>query len=203
MDEIVDRSVAVNGEALGVVSWSSQNEKSFGDLSLFDMSAAVPYSRWDVNSTGAPRFAALASAARLPDAFDEVVFGIPTAEAILMDPQQRVLLLSAAEAFVKNEAASECGVAIGIGSADYSAVAKTAGHGADAFSFTSHAASVASGRLAFQFGLHGATASIDTACSSSLVAAQYAQKSGNASSLVGGVVVLCHVDSTASLQRAG
>jgi acyl transferase domain-containing protein len=93
-------------------------------------------------------------------------------------------------------------------SAEYNTwVLRRAGQPPTAYGATGGAPSVASGRLAFVFGLRGAAVSIDTACSSSLVAAHFAagQIGGGASSggVAAGVGLILSPESTAMFAKAG
>ncbi|MBC6451485.1 acyltransferase domain-containing protein [Actinokineospora sp. HBU206404] len=92
--------------------------------------------------------------------FDADYFGISPREALSMDPQHRLLLECCAEALeragldAESLRGSKTGVFAGIMS-DYS---------------IGHPGSLASGRVAYTFGLEGPAVTLDTACSSSLVA---------------------------------
>jgi hypothetical protein len=101
-------------------------------------------------------------------------------EAELMDAQQRLLLELAYQALhqagggrvpgATGEARAQACVAVGIASAEYNNhVLRRLGAPVSAYSATGGVLSVASGRLAFAFGLRGPAVSVDTACSSSLV----------------------------------
>ncbi|ARP94077.1 type I polyketide synthase [Bordetella genomosp. 13] len=108
--------------------------------------------------------------------FDADFFGISPREAALMDPQQRVLLELCWEAIenagVRPSAmrGTDCGVYIGIASADYSYRLAEDFNALDASFATGNTASIAANRLSYVFDLHGPSMAVDTACSSALVA---------------------------------
>jgi myxalamid-type polyketide synthase MxaC len=186
----------------------SDTPEAFWDLlaNRVDAITEVPADRWnagalyDADATAAGKVATKwgGFVDRIAD-FDPYVFGISPREAARIDPQQRLWLEVAWEAFehagltLDALAGSQTGVFLGLHShsSDYFWMQLRQPDRMDAFTGPGNAHNIAAGRLAYLLDLRGPALTIDTACSSSLVAVHSACHSLRAGdcriALVGGV----------------
>ena len=111
------------------------------------------------------------------DEFDARFFRISPIEARLMDPQQRMLLettwLALEDAGIDPDGlrGSRTGVYAGVASSEYRDLMRSGDYG---IGYLSTAASMAVGRVAYQFGFEGPTMPVELNCASSLIAVHQA-----------------------------
>lgn len=145
--------------------------------------------------------------------FDHGFFRISPREAALLDPQQRIFLEVAWEAFenaghdVSRLRGSRTGVFVGVCHNDYAAVLREHLSAAEPHESVAASASVIANRVSYTFGFCGGSVAVDTLCSSSLVAvglAVRALRDGTCEqALVGGVNVICDPDRQDAYTRTG
>ncbi len=111
------------------------------------------------------------------DEFDAKFFRISPIEARLMDPQQRMLLETTWQALEDagidpdGLRGSRTGVYAGVASSEYRDLMRSGDYG---IGYLSTAASMAVGRVAYQFGFEGPTMPVELNCASSLIAVHQA-----------------------------
>ncbi|MEV4145575.1 beta-ketoacyl synthase N-terminal-like domain-containing protein [Amycolatopsis sp. NPDC049691] len=180
-----------------------------------DAVGEVPDGRWETFAPAGDLAGLPARGGFLDDVagFDAEFFGITPREALAMDPQQRILLEVAWAALEhagippSGLRGSRTGVFVGLSATEYGSLTMTDVAGADVWSGTGAAASIAANRLSYLLDLRGPSLTLDTACSSSLVAVHQAMQSlrrGESEiALAAGVNVLLSPGITASFHRAG
>jgi acyl transferase domain-containing protein/surfactin synthase thioesterase subunit/aryl carrier-like protein len=178
----------------------------------------VPPERWDVNlyhsedpaaeGKMVTRFGGFLDGL---DLFDNGFFGISAKEAARLDPQQRLMLEVAWEAFEdaglapERLAGTKTGVFVGSIGSEYDWPQARDVRLVNAYSPTGSALSILANRLSYFFDLGGPSISLDTACSSSLVAVSMACRSiwaGEAEmALAGGVSVILSPGPTIGMSK--
>ena len=145
----------------------------------------VPFSRWDMDAeeaweVGVPADVKIRSryGGFLEDLewFDAVRFSVSSDEAMMMDPQHRIVLELALVAFEdsgskrKELKGMNIGVFLGIMNSDSQQMSHKSSISRSVYVANSSSHSTAAGRISHVFGLEGPCVAYDTACSSSLVA---------------------------------
>ena len=221
---IAQQQQAVSQTLVVIAMVTSAPQGSFNNTVPVDTVTSVPLSRWDMDSPPEGLFTGPAvrfgSYLRDPAAFDAAAFSTSDTEAVYMDPQQRMLLQSAAEALASSQllgrsfppnigqkAGASVGVFVGVSSSDYEKLVMKHTQGVTAYTATGRAASVISGRLSYTFALRGPSLTVDTACSSSLVSLHMAFNSlmlGQCSAACNnGVNIVISPETPAAFQKAG
>ncbi|HLO76601.1 MAG TPA: beta-ketoacyl synthase N-terminal-like domain-containing protein [Magnetospirillum sp.] len=148
-----------------------------------DATADIPASRFDVEAwrdNGSGRGIVPGRGGFIHSdirAFDTAFFGIPPAEAEIMDPQFRLLLELGYEALedagqpLHRLSGGDHGTYVGVCFSEYRErlLAEPGGRALDSFLICGTTSCSASGRLAFHFGFEGPALTVDAACSSSLL----------------------------------
>ncbi|MFI7237403.1 amino acid adenylation domain-containing protein [Streptomyces cyaneofuscatus] len=149
----------------------ARDTDEFWDLLASGRDAVSKVSRWDLASLGSVCLdGGLLDGV---DEFDPLFFGISGAEAVYMEPQQRLFLQEAWRALEDAGHAGEsldrdrCGIYVGCAAGDYLDLTGPADYPGQAL--WGNMNSLVPSRIAYYLDLHGPAIAVDTACSSSLV----------------------------------
>jgi acyl transferase domain-containing protein/acyl-CoA synthetase (AMP-forming)/AMP-acid ligase II/acyl carrier protein len=212
--------IAVVGMACRFPGGANDPDAYFRVLEAAESTATeVPLDRWDHaavfaegGATPGKTYSRRVSLCDDVASFDAAFFGIPAREALLLDPQQRLVLELGWEALedarVRIDALerSKTGVYVGVVHGDY--VLRTGAQRYETpYTISGSDTAFVAGRLAFHLGLRGPAVSVSTACSSSLVAlhqAVQALRDGECDlALAGGVNVLSTAGPNLELAQIG
>ena len=191
-----DTSTRTDWEPVAVVGMACRFPGATGVDAFWDLlrtgtdaTSDTPLERYDVDrlytSQPSPGKVISRRSGYLPQAadFDPEFFGMSGAEAANLDPQQRLLMMTAWEALEdagtppERLAGTRTGVYVGTMNLDYWDLVTQRGLNSLSPSHVFNARSILSGRLSYTFDLRGPSISLDTACSSSLVAIHLACQS--------------------------
>jgi acyl transferase domain-containing protein/acyl carrier protein len=135
------------------------------------------------------------------DKFDPMFFGISRREAMLLDPQQRLMLeltwlcLEDGGYSPAQLSGTQVGVFVGVCNFDYKELLEKQQNNIEGHLSTGTYTTLIPNRISYFFNFHGPSVAVDTACSSSLVAIHQAINALKENEcemvLVGGVNVLC------------
>lgn len=149
----------------------ARDTDEFWDLLASGRDAVSKVDRWDLASLGSVcQDGGLLDGV---DEFDPLFFGISGAEAVYMEPQQRLFLQEAWRALEDAGHAGEsldrdrCGIYVGCGAGDYLDLTGPSDYPGQAL--WGNMNSLVPSRIAYYLDLHGPAIAVDTACSSSLV----------------------------------
>ncbi|WP_394836501.1 SDR family NAD(P)-dependent oxidoreductase [Pendulispora rubella] len=180
----------------------------------------VPAERWNVDayfdedpSTPGKMSTRWGGFLETVDAFDAAFFGISAREAQQMDPQQRLFLELAWQAFEDAgiDPLTVRGLPVGVFAgamwSDYAKLTHGDARALDTHSATGQDTSIISARVSYLLGLEGPSLTVNTACSSSLVAIHLACQSlrvgETTMSIAGGVHVIASPESTVAMTKFG
>lgn len=173
----------------------------------------IPFERWDYRLYEQVGTNSYGGFIKNVDQFDADFFKLTPREARLIDPQHRLLMETAWEAFeqagINPEQAKQTGVFVGLSAHDYELLAaeRNQDKNFDVYHAIGNSSAMAAGRLAYFFGFNGPAISIDTACSSSLLAIQQACESLHQAdcrlALAGGVNLMLAPDLTIAFSKSG
>ncbi|MFH8377913.1 amino acid adenylation domain-containing protein [Streptomyces cyaneofuscatus] len=149
----------------------ARDTDEFWDLLASGRDAVSKVDRWDLASLGSVCLdGGLLDGV---DEFDPLFFGISGAEAVYMEPQQRLFLQEAWRALEDAGHAGEsldrdrCGIYVGCAAGDYLDLTGPSDYPGQAL--WGNMNSLVPSRIAYYLDLHGPAIAVDTACSSSLV----------------------------------
>ncbi len=198
------RSVVISSRAVRVGDAWNMRQFCEGLQSSREMMVAIPVDRW-VPNADLPKDACLFVGL---SQFDCGLFSISPKEAVVMDPQHRMVLECCWEALFPflDEEDKNVGVYVGIGKPEYALRGAVVGYQSGHFE-TGNWNAGASGRVSFTFDLQGRAMCFDTACSSSLVSVLVGMESVRLGIehrvLAGGVNAICHIGTTLNYFMAG